>query len=113
MVTNHAAASLARHCWVNAMGPAIERKAAAAAAVAAWAPLPGTAGRYGVVRKAWTAADDAILFEPSMAEAAVILDRTLKAVSIRRWRLAKGIVSGHQRPGRLSEEPPEGRSVRQ
>ena len=48
---NRAAAALAAHCWHADAWPAIPRKAAAAAEVAAWAPSPERAGTYGVVRK--------------------------------------------------------------
>ena len=102
MVSNRAAAALATHCWLPRGWPTIPRKARAAGQVAAWAPLPERAGRYGVVRKPWTAAEDAMVLDRPLAESAELLDRTLKSVTIRRWRLLNGVTNGRQSP--LSHE---------
>jgi len=98
MVTNVSAALMAGHCWQAGDWPVMARKASAAAEVAAWKPPPEKAGRYGVKREKWTAAQDELLFSHPLAEAAEILGRTMKSVSVRRWRLRHGITNGHQSP---------------
>lgn len=98
MVTNTSAAQMAGHCWQAGDWPVMARKASAAAEVAAWQPLPEKAGRCGVKREKWTAAQDELLLSHSLAETAEILGRTMKSVSVRRWRLRHGITNGHQSP---------------
>ncbi|WP_323099198.1 LAGLIDADG family homing endonuclease [Intrasporangium sp. YIM S08009] len=107
MVANRAAATLAAYCWHPEAWPAIPRKAAAAAEVAAWAPPVERAGRYDVIRKPWTAAEDAIVLGCSPAESAEVLGRTLKSVTVRRWRLRNDIRTGRRSPlGRDGEGAP-------
>lgn len=98
MVSNHAAALLAAHCWAPQDCPAMRRKAEAAADVAAWVPLPERAFRYGVGRTPWTAAEDAIVPSQPLAESAEVLGRTLKSVTVRRWRLRNSVTNGWGSP---------------
>ncbi|MFD3747227.1 hypothetical protein [Nocardia sp. NPDC058633] len=90
MVLNHAAAQLAAWAWYSPDVIGVERKRTAAAHIACWAPPPEKAGRYGVRRKRWTAADDDIVLEYGPMEAAERLGRTAGSVSARRWRLRNG-----------------------
>ena len=95
MVANGPAAVLAAYAWGAGVGPTIARKSAKAREVAGWQPPEGRAGRYGVPRRSWTPADDAIVLSHEAREAAEILDRTLKSVDIRKWRLkARGQEKG-------------------
>src|SRR6266542_1373990 len=87
MVRNAAAAHLAAWVWHSADVLGLERKRTAAQQVAAWIPPKEKAGRYGVVRKPWTAHDDEIVMSHNQAEAARILGRTASSVSLRTWRL--------------------------
>ncbi|MFC8383421.1 LAGLIDADG family homing endonuclease [Nocardia sp. NPDC057272] len=90
MVLNHAAARLAAWTWYSPDVIGVERKRIAAARVACWSPPPERAGRYGALRKRWTAADDSVVLEYGSAEAAELLGRTVSSVSARRWRLRNG-----------------------
>ncbi|GAA2501146.1 LAGLIDADG family homing endonuclease [Terrabacter carboxydivorans] len=98
MVSNEAAALLAAHCWATQDWPAMPRKAEAAADVAAWVPLAGRACRYDVVRKPWTPAEDAVVLSQPLAESGEVLGRTLKSVTVRRWRLRNSVTSGWGSP---------------
>ncbi|MEV0542040.1 hypothetical protein [Nocardia salmonicida] len=90
MVLNHAAARLAAWAWYSPDVIGVDRKRTIAARVARWTPPPEKAGRYGVLRKPWTAADDGVVLEFGSAEAAELLGRTVSSVSARRWRLRNG-----------------------
>lgn len=98
MVSNTAAAVLAAHCWAPQDWPAMPRKAKAAAGVAAWSPLPERAYRYGVVQRPWTADEDAVVLSQPPGESAEVLGRTLKSVTVRRWRLRHGVTNGRGTP---------------
>jgi hypothetical protein len=88
MVANLAAAKLAAWAWHGPDVLSIERKRDAARVVASWEPDPAKAGRYGVTKRKWTAAEDRVLMlSPSLRDAAMELGRTLSSVSVRRWRL--------------------------
>jgi hypothetical protein len=87
LVLNVAAAKLAAWAWYSPDAISIDRKLKAAAQVAAWAPDPSKAGRYGNPRKRWTPEEDEVVLGHSVKEAAVLLDRTAQSVSLRRWRL--------------------------
>lgn len=87
MVVNMAAAKLAAWAWHSPDAISIERKLNAATQVAAWAPDPANAARYGIARKAWTPEEDQLIEEHSIAEAAALLGRTEKSVAARRSRL--------------------------
>jgi hypothetical protein len=91
MVRNAAAAHLAAWVWHSADVLGLERKRTAAQQVAAWIPPKEKAGRYGVVRKPWTAHDDEIVMSHNQAEAARILGRTASSVSLRTWRLRNAV----------------------
>lgn len=90
MVLNHAAAKLAAWAWYSPEAISIDRKREAAVQVAAWAPDPAKAGRYGVARKRWTPEEDRIVLSCTQSEAAALLGRTQQSVSLRRWRLRNG-----------------------
>lgn len=87
MVTSHAAATLAHYVWYEAARVTIARKYVSAQRVATWKPDADKAGRYGVTRKAWTPDEDSVVLSNSDEVSAEILDRTIKSVAIRRWRL--------------------------
>ncbi|MGN7701482.1 hypothetical protein [Cellulosimicrobium sp. 22601] len=89
MVANLAAATLARWAWHSPDALGIDRKQRLAEAVAAWRPEPGRESRYGIVRKRWTPAEDAIVLKLPQDEAAEALGRTVQSISMRRWRLHK------------------------
>ena len=84
MVSNDPAASFAR--WLYADAPiALERKRAAGLAVAAWTRPVGMRARSAPRR--WTGAEDAVVLEKTIREAAEELGRSLQSVNLRRWRL--------------------------
>ena len=87
MVLNQAATQLASWAWYDTEVVGIRRKKSAAVKVAAWTPPAGKEGRYGVVRRAWTAEDDSVVLGQPTARAAEILGRTLSSVSVGKWRL--------------------------
>ncbi|HZX06823.1 LAGLIDADG family homing endonuclease [Kribbella sp.] len=87
LVLNLAAASLAAWAWYSSDVLGLERKKTAAQQVAQWQPAAEKAGRYQVMRKRWTAADDLIVLAHGQSEAARILGRSVSSVSVRRWRL--------------------------
>jgi hypothetical protein len=89
MVANLAAATLAAWAWHSPDVLGIERKRKSALEVGSWRPDPRKAGRYGVEKRRWTAADDQVLQSRSLADAAEALGRTLASVSVRRWRLER------------------------
>ncbi|UTT57834.1 hypothetical protein [Cellulosimicrobium cellulans] len=88
MVANVAAAALARWAWYSPDALCIGRKRRLAEAVAAWRPEPGRESRYAIVRKGWTPDQDAIALELPLEEAAATLGRSVRSVSVRRWRLS-------------------------
>jgi hypothetical protein len=100
MVANHAAAALASWAWYSPDALGTRRKHRLAKAVAAWRPEPGREGRYGIARRSWTPEDDAVVIGRPLAEAAEALGRTVQSVSMRRWRLRKGVAST-----RVSQSP--------
>ncbi len=83
MVTSGSAKLLAKWCYPPGC-LSIPRKRDAARAIVCWT---APSSRFGCARKAWTPADDAVLLNLSNIEAAAALERTLKSVSVRRWRL--------------------------
>ncbi|WP_410786310.1 hypothetical protein [Kribbella sp. C-35] len=87
LVLNVAAARLAAWAWYSPDVLGLERKKEAAEQVALWRPAADKAGRYGVVRKPWTRADDLIVLTHGQSEAARILGRSVSSVSVRKWRL--------------------------
>ncbi|MEV6218954.1 LAGLIDADG family homing endonuclease [Nocardia sp. NPDC051833] len=89
MVLNRAAAQLAAWAWYEPTVIGVERKRAAATRVAQWSPAPAKAGRYGVTRKRWTAADDEVVRANTPTVAAALLGRTVSSVSARQWRLRR------------------------
>lgn len=89
MVVNLAAARLAAWAWHADGVLGIDRKRAAACEVRLWRPDPTRAGRYGVVKRRWSAAEDAIVLSQSLEDAAASLGRTVSSVSTRRWRLTR------------------------
>lgn len=87
MVTNVAAAQLAEYIWPSRDVLGMARKKESGLSVAQWRPPAATAGRYGVIRRRWTPDEDAVVLGTSDAAAALLLDRTVKSIGIRRWRL--------------------------
>lgn len=91
MVTNITAATLARAMYLEGRGSAlsIERKRLSAAELSAWVPPHS---RFGVIRSAWSEDQDQVVLSVPVGEAAKILNRTPKSVSVRKSRLAKRLV---------------------
>ena len=86
MVANDPAAELARWLYQDAC-IALARKQAAGLAVAAWERPSGMRARYAAKR--WTPAEDAVVLRMTQEEAARKLGRTIRSVSMRRWRLQR------------------------
>jgi hypothetical protein len=84
MVASDPAAALARWLYQDAC-IALARKQAAGLAVAAWERPAGMRARS--TPKPWTPAEDAAVLRMPVWEAAQELGRTIKSVTIRRWRL--------------------------
>lgn len=81
------AATLAGHLYREG-DLALSRKAEAAERVAAWVRPAGM--RAPATRRAWLPAEDELVVsEVPLSETAERLGRTVKSVTIRRWRLAK------------------------
>lgn len=63
---------------------ALPRKAASARSALAWSREPGTTRRF---KMAWIRAEDATVLANNNAKAAELLNRTVRSVKMRRWRL--------------------------
>ena len=88
MVTNQAAAVLAGWVWNPDSSLGIERKRNEGRKVAQWTVPPEKRGRYGVERHTWTKEEDQVVMNLSPKESSKVLGRTMKSISIRRWRLS-------------------------
>lgn len=88
MYTKEAALTLAVHLY-RPEDMALPRKAKAAEAMSNWRRPPTMRRRDWQVKR-WTADEDAVLLgDGTPAEIAAELGRTIKSVSIRRWRLSR------------------------
>lgn len=87
LVLNLAAVRLAEWAWYSPDVLGLERKKEAARKVSLWRPPVEKAGRYQIVRKPWTSADDLVVLSHGVSDATRILDRSTSSVSVRKWRL--------------------------
>ncbi len=84
MIASDPATIFARWLYADAC-IALDRKRAAALAVAAWERPAGMRARSAPKR--WTVAEDELILTMSVRAAALALGRTERSVNIRRWRL--------------------------